>query len=418
MVILGLTKDTDNYGVRVLLTSAVEALASFDPDDEIFLLDYGRKPEQWAEPTGNGEKLIKLINLRFSWKIFLPNNIFRLVTIAYLLKLLPGKSWKQKIMERNPWIRGVLRGGVNYAISGGDSFSDIYGLRRLLYVALPQILVLLLDRPLVLLPQTYGPFRGRIAKFLARYILRRAKYVYSRDKGGVSTVSELLGDDGIKVKVVPDLGFRMTPAPLDSSTISQVENIRRQGPIVGLNVSSLLYMGGYSRKNMFNLHESYPAIVEALINHIVCKLDSQVLLVPHVCGGPSSQEDETRLCKKLLDDYKSIYGNHICYIDQNPDHRQIKSLIGNCDVFIGSRMHACIGAVSQAVPSVCLAYSHKFEGVMRPLGAGARVVDLRSATISEILNIVSEVFNERNQLSMELRSAIPEVKKAVNFQIA
>ena len=415
MILLGLTRHTGNLGVRVLLSSAVEALTVYSPEEEILLLDYGYVPEQWIEATNEGERIVKLINLRFSWKLYLPNNIFLLVTIAALLKLLPGKAWKQKIMERNPWMRDVLHGGANYSIAGGDSFSDIYGLERILYVALPQVLVLLLDRPLVLLPQTYGPFRGQVSKFLARYILRRAKDVYSRDDAGVSTVRTLLGNDDVKVKVVPDLGFCMTAAPLAPLIIRQIENFRHSGPIVGLNVSKLLYIGGYSGENMFHLRESYPAIIDALVNHIVGALGAQVLFVPHVIGGSRSEEDETLLCEKLLSDFKGIHGDRVFYIDQDFDHREIKSVIGQCDIFIGARMHACIGAVSQAVPSVCLAYSNKFAGVMRPLGAGASVVDLRSSTTSEILNIVSEVFNNREQLRMELKSAIPSVKKAVNF---
>jgi len=155
--------------------------------------------------------------------------------------------------------------------------------------------------------------------------------------------------------------------------------------------------------------------VEALVHHIVDKLGSRVLLVPHVCGGPSSEEDETRLCLKLLSDFKVIHGNKVFYIDRKLDHRQIKSLIGQCDLFVGSRMHACIGAVSMSVPCVCLAYSQKFEGVMRPLGAGASVVDLRSSTITEILSVVSEVFDMRDKLRMALKSANLDLKNPPNF---
>ena len=46
----------------------------------------------------------------------------------------------------------------------------------------------------------------------------------------------------------------------------------------------------------------------------------------------------------------------------------MKYLIGQCDFFVGSRMHSCIAAVSQCVPAVSIAYSDKFIGVMATLG--------------------------------------------------
>jgi len=77
------------------------------------------------------------------------------------------------------WVSKILASKVHLSIAGGDSFSDIYGLRRFIYVALPQILVLLLGKPLVLLPQTYGPLKGRCSRMIARFIFRRAALICS-----------------------------------------------------------------------------------------------------------------------------------------------------------------------------------------------------------------------------------------------
>lgn len=56
-------------------------------------------------------------------------------------------------------------------------------------------------------------------------------------------------------------------------------------PLVGLNVSSLLYMGGYSRDNMFQLREDFPRLIDAIVEFIAEQLHARVLLIPHVCGG-------------------------------------------------------------------------------------------------------------------------------------
>lgn len=408
VALLGLTRNTENFGVRVLLTSAVESLAKADPSAEIVLFDYGYQPEVWTEQTPVGPKSIRLINLRFSWRLNLPNNVFRLVLAVMLSRLLPV-SVRERNWGRNPWLREILRARAHFSISGGDSFSDIYGMQRFLYVALPQVLVLLMQRPLVLLPQTYGPFDGWFARRVARYILKRSRTVFSRDEIGLDVVREVSGSLGAAVQVVPDIGLAMTPEPISPKLHGWISEMKTRGPLVGLNVSSLLYMGGYTGDNMFRLRENFPALIDALVEHLVVTLGARVLLVPHVCGGPGSEEDESRLCQKLEDKFRKDWGDRVCSLNEQLNHRQMKAVIGGCDLFLGARMHACIAAVSQGVPSVCLAYSKKFAGVMKPLGNGVRVSDLRVATIPEILAVTTELFRHRVALRQELQVSAAEV---------
>ena len=53
----------------------------------------------------------------------------------------------------------------------GDSFSDIYGIKRMLRVSLTKLIVLATKVPLILGPQTYGPYKSLIAKKMAKYIV-------------------------------------------------------------------------------------------------------------------------------------------------------------------------------------------------------------------------------------------------------
>ena len=171
-------------GVGALTIGALRTIHNSCPSFQVKLLDYGRESEKW-QVWLNGESVTtELINLRFSKKVYLKNNIARLLLTAIALYCFP-KEFKNKIFNRNQYLQQILCSELALSISGGDSFSDIYGLRRFLYVTLPQWLVLLLGKRLILMPQTIGPFQSILAKKIAGYILSKASLVYTRDLDGI-----------------------------------------------------------------------------------------------------------------------------------------------------------------------------------------------------------------------------------------
>jgi polysaccharide pyruvyl transferase WcaK-like protein len=92
---------------------------------------------------------------------------------------------------------------------------------------------------------------------------------------------------------------------------------------------------------------------------------------------------------------------------------EVKHIIGTCDFFIGSRMHACIGALSQSVPAVSIAYSDKFAGVMESIGVPDLVVDPRVKNEEQILRAVGRAFERRLLVRQELNARMPLVKQTI-----
>jgi colanic acid/amylovoran biosynthesis protein len=409
VVLLGVTCNTNNHGVRVLLSSAVEALTAHHPELPLMALDYQRTPALWHEETSRGPRALPLVNLRFSWRVLLSNNVFTLLLFVALVRLVPSRRTRRWLLQRNRALRRLMGARVCLAFSGGDSFSDLYGLRRLLYVAAPQLLALWVEVPLVQLPQTYGPFRTWPARWIARHILLRSRAVYSRDVAGRTTVATLTGGRAPRVNVTPDWGFLLPPRPLDEPIDARLSEWSRTHTVIGLNPSQLLHSGGYSGDNMFGLQEDYCDLMRRLIARLLEETDVFVLLVPHV--GGDAGEAERPLCRTLHDAFAATHPDRIGFIDLPLDHRQTKRVIGRCDLFIGARMHACIAAASQGVPTLALAYSDKFTGVMAVLSSDAvTVVDLRRSGLPEIEHALTELRGRRHELRNELNDRMPNIR--------
>lgn len=408
VLLLGATFATDNMGVGALASGAISLLAKRFPNAQISFLDYGRQPTRSPVNVDGRPFEVPLVNMRFSWKVLLKNNIVHLLLLAGLSRVL-GERFAQRTARNNHWIRAIREADVAAAVSGGDSFSDIYGLGRFFYVYLPQLLVLSLGTKLVLLPQTIGPFQTGLARRLAGRLLRRAQRVYVREQAGMQELQSMFGDGAARTRFCYDMGFILEPRRPPRG-LDDLETLKRSGRLlVGLNVSGLLMMGGYDRSNAFDLKIDYRDLVERAIEFCIRVKDADVILVPHVFGD--QPESDSTACAVLFDALKSRYSGRLACIHGHFDQNEIKYAIGQCDFFVGARMHACIAALSQGIPAIGIAYSQKFLGVFQTVGAGDLVADPRQLTIEQILEAIDNALRNRIEIAANLRQTMVNVKR-------
>jgi hypothetical protein len=299
--ILGAAFDTGNMGVSALAVGSVRVILHRYPEAEVYFLNYDKSPVTYTIQLPGRQVAVPLVNMRFSWRFWLSNNIACLLILTVLMKLVPFAALRRRLIDGNNCLRHLAESDWVLAISGGDSFSDIYGLERLLYVSLPQILALWAGKRLILLPQTLGPFKGRFARGLARYIMKRAEVVYSRDYAGIKQVENWLDAGADSLRFCYDVGFVLDPIPparidLVGLPLEQLEAKR----LVGLNVSGLLYRGGYARKNAFGLKMDYQAFIYNLIDFLIEKKKMDIVLIPHVLG--TSGECDSPVCDQLFEE--------------------------------------------------------------------------------------------------------------------
>jgi polysaccharide pyruvyl transferase WcaK-like protein len=384
------------------------------PEAEITLLDYGKNPSTHMVKVGGQELIVPKLNIRFSKKLYLPNNIALLLFLAMVLRCIPFASLRKLIVETNSWLRHLEEASMVLSIAGGDSFGDTYGVTRLLYVALPQILAILMGKQLVLLPQTIGPFKHPISKRVARFILRRAERVYARDFRSLDEVSGLLPGAPNPARFCHDVGFVLDP--IEPASLDGVDWPARSDPkmpVVGVNVSGLLYKGGYTNNNMFGLCGDYEALMHKLIEFLIDKKGNAVLLVPHVFGRNDDAECDLAACQRISQKLNGRFGEKLGIVRRSFNQSELKYIIGSCDFFVGSRMHACIAALSQAVPAVSVAYSDKFVGVMETIGLEYAVADARHLDENEVLAVVEHCFDRRSEIRNGLLERMTRIKSSV-----
>ena len=415
--LLGASFETGNMGVSALAESTMKIILNRWPDAEILFLRSGRVPRQQDLVIIGRQVSVTKLPIRFSKNIFLPYHFLSFVFYGLLAKVLPGSRAKDALLNRNPHFKMLYETDLVADITGGDSFSDIYGFGRFFLGFLCKWLVVFLGKKLVLLPQTYGPFRRRLTKIMAKYILRRANLVYSRDKAGIEYVTNMLSKDAQdgKVRFAPDVAFVLDSRKPKHLAIEPSVSIRTRGSVVvGINISGLLFNGGYTRDNMFKLKNDYRKLIYATIEMLLEDQRIAILLVPHVFP-PAGCEVESDLdaCQQVYEQIRQKYFGRIFLMVGEHDQSEIKYIIGSCDFFIGSRMHACIAALSQYIPAVGLAYSKKFRGVFETVDAEQFVVDMRYIKSEQILTTVTRALEQKQETASHLKTVVPGIQKQI-----
>lgn len=415
ILLLGASFDTGNLGVGALAESSIKILRRTYPGAAITLFGDGYEPREVNVAVGQEHLAVRCVPVRFCRNIGLPYHFLWFMLWGVLAKLTPGRRAKRWLLGRNAYCRALRDADLAAEITGGDSFSDLYGMRQFVLGFLRRWLVLLYGKRLIMLPQTYGPFRRRLSKVMARYVLRRAERVYCRDHEGVEFVRALVGPRyGDKVRFAPDVAFVLDPRAPDVLRIVPDDGLFSSGRvIVGLNVSGLLYHdkdGGRS----FGLAVDYRRLVRRVAESFLENEQCVLLLMPHVfppCGF--EYESDPLACQSLYDDLAPRYAGRVFLAKGPYDQAEAKHLIGRCDFFVGSRMHACIAALSQGIPAVGLAYSKKFAGVFESVGVGDLVVDLRQGGTEAVSKAMCDAFTQRHTWRQQLATALPRIRETV-----
>lgn len=246
------------------------------------------------------------------------------------------------------YLRNVELEAADY---GGDGFSDIYGDKDFLNRMNQTWLLRKANVPLIMLPQTVGPFKSKQMYDVAVDIMRYAKDIFVRDGKFAEEFKKL----GLRYTQTKDISSFMIPEPWD---------IEIKPKAVGLNVSGLAYSNTFH--GLEGQFDAYPELIDRIINHFRDK-GCTVYLIPHSYGyNQPIADDDMIACRQVYE--RLADKSNVILVDKDMTAPQVKYLISRMTFFMGARMHANFAAIYTGVPVFGTAYSYKFEGAFNANG--------------------------------------------------
>lgn len=411
--LFGMAPDTGNMGVSALCHAFLAQMHSQLPGFMPIIFDNATGVRANSLCVGEHDLPVTLCGARGGHRYYRPDNLSTLSVLSGLGRL----------SRVNPVVRLLDSCDVVMDASAGDSFSDIYGQARFQNICQPKFIACRRSRPLLLLPQTYGPFRSEKNVGVAKRAILGSRQAWARDAGSLKVLQDLLGNDfdPSRHQQGVDLAFGL-PVIAPSGQVHKGLMAWLDGPrpVVGINVSGLVWHQTTQGDNRFGFKADYRAVVRRLVEWLLEETDARVLLVPHVHAPRGSAESDLDAIEALIaasEPVSSASGDRIAIADEGLNEQESKWMIGQCDWFCGTRMHATIAGLSSGVPTATVVYSDKAEGVFACCDQQDQVVDPRRLTTDDAVEHLVRCFLQRKSAKARLDTALETVMSTLDSQM-
>ncbi len=299
------------------------------------------------------------------------------------------KKFAKATVQNLKLLVGIYHCDCVIDVTAGDSFTDIYGQDIFDQRTNVKLLLKKFRKPLMLAPQTYGPFLSEHNVAVASKAIKYADVVISRDRQSTKVVKNIAGIDAFETY---DLAFQLPYHRIEKQQCT--EKIR-----VGLNVSGLLVANKTEQTEVaFKLKADYDYVIKQICNFFIKHSQYEVYLISHV-------EDDYNIHHKLKQEYPQMI-----LVNKFTNPMEAKSFISGMDIFIGSRMHGTIAAFTSETACIPVAYSRKFAGVFDTVGY-YRIVDLEKLETQDAADMIISYVSQYKQLKNEVKKCMHAVKE-------
>ena len=254
-----------------------------------------------------------------------------------------------------------------------------------------------LGKTVVMFPNSVGPFRTSVGKFLTKLALNSCDFVLAREAISYSIVKSL----GIHSNII---------LTADTALLFKSSEECSDGNFHGLKigVSPGIYGNSLSETEV----DRYILAHAQVLDDCIEKYGTKIFFLPHFVIGFA--HDDLQMSRRI---YAQMTNKHDVEIIYEPELEKFKVILNKMDMVISSKMHPAILASTGYVPIVCIVYDHKQTGFFQRLGMTDCIMDVKSVSYEGLSRKVDYVWNKREVLSGSLKKQIPPIQTNIKQAI-
>lgn len=333
----------------------------------------------------------------FLWLIRQPSAILRLIF-----------GWSGRNNDALDLIRGadlvISKGGHIFHCERDHPMEWVNMYRRLF----PLLLAWRFNVPYVLLGQSFGPFRGGLAKRAMTWTVSHAKAVFAREEISVSVLANL-GVDKSKLKRCPDLAFSLRPSFTPRFHAVLERNQLKPKRFWAVTVRKWPTKMGLEKETVRFIKE-----MEILVRRILDEgRTERVALIAHTVG-PIPIECDVEPTRRLAETLKDL---PITLIEEDLSPEELMALYGEAELLIGTRFHSVILALASGTPALAVSYfGPKALGIMSMLGMSDLCLEMGDFSWQKALAILGD--NDWGARRESIREKVATFRKELDHVVA
>lgn len=262
----------------------------------------------------------------------------------------------------------------------------------------------LAGKPLYMMQQSVGPFRRRIDAVLVQWLFRHLRLVFLRDARSQETLRSM-GFTHPRCFVVPDAAFLYR----GSGKIHRLLALLQQHPAIARPFVGVTVIDFGAQNRFFHRQAKYEHALTYALSRFIQAHGGTVFLFPQVCG-PSQVEDD-RIPSRRVAHLLKESGVCAIQIDEPWSSDELQAAYGQMDVFIGTRLHSNIFALTAGTPVLAIAYYYKTHGVMQMLGLSDWTIDIAAVDPETLTDLFEKLWRRRQEVRLHLAARLPEVQQ-------
>lgn len=263
------------------------------------------------------------------------------------------------------------------------------------------LLCILLKKIIVIYGQTIGPLG--ILRPVVKMLLNKMSLITVREENSLRYLAKI-GVSKPPIYLTADPAFLLSTPPMAKiNKILQAEGVNAEKPVIGMCISS------ETAKYHFRSGEQKSIeLLATVMDDLIAKRNLQVLLIPFSTWKGHGGDDRI-ISQKIYALTKRKEGIKLIKGEYNPI--ELKGIISRCNIFIGSRGHSCILALSSCIPTIAIGHNPKYYGIMKMVGQERYVCKAKEITCRKLSLLINDLWNNQKTIEKELKSRIRSMQQ-------
>lgn len=291
-----------------------------------------------------------------------------------------------------------MKGGGLLQTYGG--LSSTYSMYFWCY---PILLAHRLGKPVLVMPNSFGPFEGLFVKQIAHAALSKCRVLTSRETYSQATVESQLG---LEIQNYPDLAFTMPMSNLDKKEIYTKYELPSDKQLVAITMRPYRFPQSSHPEAAYALFKSEMAVfIDWLYDQ-----GYMPVVIEHTLAV-NAHENDGACIKDVL---AQVPQDHYRFItDPSYDCYDLKCIYSYCDYIIGTRFHSVIFSFGSDVPGIAIAYvGNKSQGIMHDIGLDDYVLAIDAVRADILKEKFASLVSNRRQIQEQIHAYRVEAERA------